>query len=194
MTALKEMRISKQITQQEAARRLGISLRSYIMYENDAAKENTIKYRFLLQELQKINAVDEEHGILTTEQIRKCCKEILDAYQVEYCYLFGSYAKGKATEQSDVDLLISTKETGLRFYEIAERLRESLHKKVDLLDVKQLVNNETLIDEMLKERKLEEAGCIKGYLIPHYDILHTQGSGYLVDDIQKYLAVRGVSI
>ena len=151
MTALKEMRISKQITQQEAARRLGISLRSYIMYENDAAKENTIKYRFLLQELQKINAVDEEHGILTTELIRKCCKEILDAYQVEYCYLFGSYAKGKATEQSDVDLLISTKETGLRFYEIAERLRESLHKKVDLLDVKQLVNNETLIDEMLKE-------------------------------------------
>ena len=121
MTALKEMRISKQITQQEAARRLGISLRSYIMYENDAAKENTIKYRFLLQELQKINAVDEEHGILTTEQIRMCCKEILDAYQVEYCYLFGSYAKGKATEQSDVDLLISTKETGLRFYEIAER-------------------------------------------------------------------------
>ena len=151
MTALKEIRISKQITQQEAARRLGISLRSYIMYENDAAKENTIKYRFLMQELQKINAVDEEHGILTTEQIRMCCKEILDAYQVEYCYLFGSYAKGKATEQSDVDLLISTKETGLRFYEIAERLRESLHKKVDLLDVKQLVNNETLIDEMLKE-------------------------------------------
>ena len=151
MTALKEMRISKQITQQEAARRLGISLRSYIIYENDATKENTIKYRFLMQELQKINAVDEEHGILTTEQIRMCCKEILDAYQVEYCYLFGSYAKGKATEQSDVDLLISTKEKGLRFYEIAERLRESLHKKVDLLDVKQLVNNETLIDEMLKE-------------------------------------------
>ena len=151
MTALKEMRISKQITQQEAARRLGISLRSYIMYENDATKENTIKYRFLMQELQKINAVDEEHGILTTEQIRMCCKEILDAYQVEYCYLFGSYAKGKATGQSDVDLLISTKETGLRFYEIAERLRESLHKKVDLLDMKQLVNNETLIHEMLKD-------------------------------------------
>ena len=98
-----------------------------------------------------MNAVDEEHGILTTEQIEKCCKEVLEAYQVEYCYLFGSYAKGKATEQSDVDLLISTKETGLRFYEIAERLRESLHKKVDLLDMKQLVNNETLIHEMLKD-------------------------------------------
>ena len=151
MTALKEMRITKKLTQQEAARRLGISLRSYIMYENDTEKEKTIKYRFLLQELQKMDTVDEEHGILTTEQIRKCCKEVLDSYQVEYCYLFGSYAKGKATEQSDVDLLISTKETGLRFYEIAERLRESLHKKVDLLDMKQLVNNETLIHEMLKD-------------------------------------------
>ena len=151
MTALKEMRITKKLTQQEAARRLGISLRSYIMYENDTEKEKTIKYRFLLQELQKMDTVDEEHGILTTEQIRKCCKEVLEAYQVEYCYLFGSYAKGKATEQSDVDLLISTKETGLRFYEIAERLRESLHKKVDLLDMKQLVNNETLIHEMLKD-------------------------------------------
>ena len=115
-----------------------------------------------MQELQKINAVDEEHGILTTEQIRMWCKEILDAYQVEYCYLFGSYAKGKATEQSDVDLLISTKETGLRFYEIAERLRESLHKKVDLLDVKQLVNNETLIDEMLKEGIKIYAGFVRG--------------------------------
>lgn len=151
MTALKEMRITKKLTQQEAARRLGISLRSYIMYENDTEKEKTIKYRFLLQELQKMDTVDEERGILTTEQIRKCCKEVLEAYQVEYCYLFGSYAKGKATEQSDVDLLISTKETGLRFYEIAERLRESLHKKVDLLDMKQLVNNETLIHEMLKD-------------------------------------------
>ena len=151
MTKLKEIRIEKQLTQKEAAKRLGVSLRSYIMYENDTSRENTIKYRFLLQELQKINAVDEEHGILTIEQITKICKEILDAYQVEYCYLLGSYAKGKATERSDIDLLVSTETTGLRFYEMAERLRVGLHKKVDLLDTKQLVNNEKLIHEVLKE-------------------------------------------
>ena len=151
MATLKETRIAKQLTQQEAARRLGVSLRSYIMYENDNSREDTIKYRYLLQELQKINAVDEEHGVLTIGQITKICKEVLDAYQVEYCYLFGSYAKGKATERSDVDLLVSTETTGLRFYEMAERLRESLHKKVDLLDAKQLVNNEKLIHEVLKE-------------------------------------------
>ena len=34
---------------------------------------------------------------------------------------------------------------------MTERLRESLHKKVDLLDLKQLSNNENLLREVLKE-------------------------------------------
>ncbi|MBQ5346309.1 MAG: helix-turn-helix transcriptional regulator, partial [Acidaminococcaceae bacterium] len=83
MTELKKLRIEKQLTQQEAARRLGVSLRSYIMYENNAEKEGTVKYRFLLQEMQKINTVDEEHGILTLKQIQKICKEVFDDYKVE---------------------------------------------------------------------------------------------------------------
>ena len=65
--------------------------------------------------------------------------------------MFGSYAKGKAVGKSDVDLLIATETTGLRYYEIAERLREALHKKVDLLDIKQLVGNENLLKVILKE-------------------------------------------
>ena len=43
-------------------------------------------------------------------------------------------------------------------------------------------------------RIMKEAGCIDKYLVPNYDILHTQGSNYLVDDIKKYLAIRGVMI
>ena len=42
--------------------------------------------------------------------------------------------------------------------------------------------------------KLKDTGCIDGYLVPHYDILHTQGTDYVVDDIQEYLNVRGVTI
>lgn len=42
--------------------------------------------------------------------------------------------------------------------------------------------------------KLQETGCIDGYLVPNYDILHTQGSGYLVDDIAEYLRIRGVAV
>ena len=151
MTELKACRIEKKLTQAEAAKRLGISLRSYITYENDASKEETIKYRFLLQEIQKIDPLDEEHGILTIDDIRKICSSIFSSYPIDFCYLFGSYAKGTAVDTSDVDLLISTKISGLRYYELTERLRQALHKKVDLLEVKQLLNNEELLSEVLKD-------------------------------------------
>ena len=44
--------------------------------------------------------------IKSPSKIRKCCKDVLDAYQVEYCYLFGSYAKGTEKEDSDIDIAI----------------------------------------------------------------------------------------
>ena len=43
-------------------------------------------------------------------------------------------------------------------------------------------------------QKLQNAECIDRYLVPHYDILHTQGTDYIVDDIEKYLEVRGIAI
>ena len=151
MTELKSCRLEKKLTQAEAAERLGVSLRSYITYENDETKKESTKYRFLLQEIRNIDPLDEEHGLLTIDTIREICSKILPMYSVEFCYLFGSYAKGKATDTSDVDLLVSTKTTGLRYYELAERLRGALHKKVDLLEMKQLLNNENLLKEVLKE-------------------------------------------
>lgn len=150
MTELKSIRVKKNLTQQEVSKRIGISLRSYIMYENDENKVNTPKYRFLLQELKNINPLDETHGILSLYDIRDICFEIFSSYNVDFCYLFGSYAKGNASEESDVDLLVSSDVSGLRFYELTERLREGLHKKVDLIDIKQLLNNEALLKEIFK--------------------------------------------
>ena len=40
---------------------------------------------------------------------------------------------------------------GLKFFELLERLREGLKKKVDLLDTAQLRNNEALVQEILKD-------------------------------------------
>ena len=41
---------------------------------------------------------------------------------------------------------------------------------------------------------LEETGCIQTYLVPHYEVLHTQSSGYVLEDIQQYLQRRGVAV
>lgn len=151
MSTLKQLRLSKKLTQQEACDILGVSLRSYKEYENNEKKAGTFKYRSMISELEKYAVLDEEHGILTLNEIKDGCKAVLDEYDVKYCVLFGSYAKGKATQTSDVDLLVSTDIVGLKFFGIAERLREKLHKKVDLLDLRQLADNQALIDEILKD-------------------------------------------
>ena len=150
MSELKKIRSEKHLSQEDAAKLLGVSLRSYITYENDEAKTDSVKYRFLLYELEQINKIDEEHGILQREDIVRVCSEVFSDYDIDFCYLFGSYAKGKAVETSDVDLVISGHVTGLKFYGLVEELREALRKKVDLLDVKQLLNNEEFLNEVLK--------------------------------------------
>ncbi len=151
MGVLKELRTEKKLTQQQAASFLGISLRSYKSYENDATKEGTLKYNYILDRLTAINPIDEEHGILEPEDIKRICERVLSEYSVDYCILFGSYAKGKATETSDVDLLIASDVQGLKFYGMVEKLRTALHKKVDALSLEQLKDNLELTGEILKD-------------------------------------------
>ncbi|MCF0229654.1 MAG: nucleotidyltransferase domain-containing protein [Parasporobacterium sp.] len=100
--------------------------------------------------LEEYQPVDETHGILSLSDIKSLCGEVFRKHAVDYAYLFGSYAKGKATEKSDVDLLVSTKATGLRFFGLVEELKNALHKNVDVLDLNQL-NNKDLINEILKD-------------------------------------------
>ena len=150
MISLKELRDEKKMTQQQVADLVGISLRSYKSYENDEEKQNTIKYNYIIEQLSKINYIDENNGILELEDIVKKCSKILEHYEVNFCYLFGSYAKGKATPSSDVDLLFSTSIKGLKFYGLVEEIRTTLHKRVDVLDINQLKDNIELTEEIFK--------------------------------------------
>ena len=151
MGRLKDLRLENRLTQQQVADLVGISLRSYKSYENDETKIATIKYNYIMQKLEEINPIDEEHGIIDIEYIRDKCQKVFEKYDVDFCYLFGSYAKNKATPTSDVDLLISAKVKGLKFYGLVEEVRTALHKKVDVLDVNQLNNNMELTQEILKD-------------------------------------------
>ena len=148
---LKQLRKQKKLTQIECAKYLGIPVRTYQNYETDESKSTSMKYEFMIQKLEKYGFIDETHGILTVQQIKDICSDIFANYEIEYCYLFGSYAKGKATESSDVDLLISTPISGIRFFDLVESIREGLKKKVDVLNCEQLNNNPELINEILKD-------------------------------------------
>jgi predicted nucleotidyltransferase len=46
------------------------------------------------------------HNIYAIEKIRNIVKPIAHKYNVQAIYLFGSYARGEATETSDLDFLV----------------------------------------------------------------------------------------
>lgn len=148
---LRELRKNKGITQQQAADFVGMPLRTYSNYENDSKKQNSIKYKYIIEKLYTYGYIDEDTGVLTLDEIKRGCTSVLSKYSVEYCYLFGSYAKGKALPSSDVDLLVCTSVSGLKFYGLVEELREQLKKRVDVLDQKQIMDNFELTNEILKD-------------------------------------------
>lgn len=148
---IKEIRKKNKLTQVDASRITGIPLRTYKMYENDESKIGSLKYNYIFEKLSEYGFIDENHGVLSLEDIQEGVSEVLSEYSVDYAILFGSYAKGIAGPTSDIDLLISTEISGLKFFGIAEKLRNKLNKKIDLLDLKQLNGNQDLLKNILGE-------------------------------------------
>lgn len=40
--------------------------------------------------------------------------------------------------------------------------------------------------------RLKESGILYDYIVPSYDVLHTFGSRYLMEDIMDYMREKGV--
>ena len=148
MNELKKNRLELNITQEEAARLLNISRRTYQKYET--IENNDPKLDYYVFKFKELNKVDENTGLLSIDKIKAVVSSIMSKYKIKTCYLFGSYAKDKASPTSDIDLLIDFDITGLSYYGLVEELREKLHKKVDLLTLKSIENNAQLMYEILK--------------------------------------------
>ena len=65
--------------------------------------------------------------------IRKLSSDLNLLYGKKVLIFLDEYADKPA---SDVDLLISANVKGLKFYGLVEEIREALHKKVDVLEIK----------------------------------------------------------
>jgi predicted nucleotidyltransferase len=76
--------------------------------------------------------------MLTQEKARDILRRELpnlrDNFGVRSIGLFGSFAKGEQTEDSDIDILIEfEKPIGLKFVELAEYLEKVFGRQVDVL-------------------------------------------------------------
>ena len=151
---LKDTRKQYGLTQKEAADTAGVPLRTYVRYEKDEAYGNVLIRHGIVNKINDRCEITERKGILTIKQISSAINEVIkDEYSdsIDLCYLFGSYAKGYATETSDVDLCVSTTLTGLNFVGLSESIRSKLHKKIDLVRLSSLNNNLPLIKEIMKD-------------------------------------------
>lgn len=152
---LKGIRKQFNISQLTAANDVNVPLRTYSRYENDESYGSSLKRNAMIASLKGKYEITESKGVLTVEQIVKIVNDIFDSDEykgkIEFCYLFGSYAKGRFSEKSDVDLCISSDITGFDYFGLVEKLRVNLHKNVDLVRLADLKINFDLIAEILKD-------------------------------------------
>jgi predicted nucleotidyltransferase len=92
--------------------------------------------------------------------MKTALSDILDRYRnVQFAYLFGSYADGTQNESSDVDIAVYAEDTSLDSrLALHHELQKALRKDIDLVvlnDVKNIYLLEAILDQgiVLKEHE-----------------------------------------
>lgn len=92
--------------------------------------------------------------IFTITDIKALVKPIAEKYNVDEIYLFGSYARDEADQNSDLDFLVFG---GQNFkltmiFSLAEELRAILNKKVDVFEINEINQDSEFYKTIMKER------------------------------------------
>lgn len=95
-------------------------------------------------------------AVLSLNKIKEIVKPIALKYQVKEIYLFGSYARGEATDESDLDFLVFGGENFklTMIFSLAEELREAFQKNVDVFEIHEINQQSVFYDTIMKERLL----------------------------------------
>jgi predicted nucleotidyltransferase len=102
--------------------------------------------------------------IYTIKQIKELVEPIAQKYKLKALWVFGSYARGEATDESDVDFLMDDPdlnvETLLDLGELNDELEGKIFKHIHLITTDGLFSprmknlNHEFIDIVIKERVL----------------------------------------
>lgn len=92
---------------------------------------------------------------MTAAEIERCIKLLVARYHAEYALLFGSYARGDMTPDSDVDVVV-VGGAGFRkmnVFAFAEDLRAMTGKAVDAFELCELEQGTPFYDAVMREGK-----------------------------------------
>ena len=90
--------------------------------------------------------------VYSIEEIKIILAKILKDMPVYQVILFGSYAKNKATSNSDLDFIVDTKSKlhGFDFLEIAYIIEKTFKKNVDVFEKYEIIENSKIDNEIKK--------------------------------------------
>lgn len=94
-----------------------------------------------------------ENNTLMLDEIKVLVSSLVKKYNAEYAILFGSYARGEATRESDIDIIIvgGTNFSALDVLAFGEELRELTNKKVDAFELREVEQNTEFYQSILRE-------------------------------------------
>ena len=102
--------------------------------------------------------------VYTVSEIESIIRPIAEKFGLKAVYLFGSYARNEATEDSDIDLLVDTTGTQIRsLFSLGAlycELEDALQKKLDLITVSALeqpaqMQSDEVFRENVKRERVE---------------------------------------
>lgn len=90
---------------------------------------------------------------LSRSDIEKHIKTLLVKYQAEYAMLFGSYARGDESDESDIDVIVVG---GANFrakdiFAFGEELRQLTQKNVDAFEIREINKNTEFYENVMRE-------------------------------------------
>lgn len=85
--------------------------------------------------------------------IENSIRILLRKYRAEYAILFGSYARGEATENSDIDVLVvgGDQFRAKDIFAFGEELRALTHKDVDAFEIREVNKESDFYDNVMRE-------------------------------------------
>lgn len=93
-------------------------------------------------------SISDENAILSFKTIKDKVAQVAVKYNIEKVYLYGSYAKGRQTSASDIDLYMISDIDDIEYFGVIEDLRTILNKKIDLLSNKTIKKDSPIANEI----------------------------------------------
>lgn len=92
-------------------------------------------------------------GVMSRDELETIIRELLHKYHAEYALLFGSYARGEATAESDIDVIVFG---GERFrardiFAFGEELRQRTNKDVDAFEIREINVGSPFYEAVMEE-------------------------------------------